>query len=73
VTDDHKYAPAPTPANLEDVRRAAAQGQFLREHADLISPFAYSLTERTRRSFGRLLRSWGETTARIARQEGRLL
>lgn len=62
------YESAASTQEMDAIHRAAAQGDFLREHADLIVPELFPLHERTRRSFTRLLRGWGECGVRIDNQ-----
>lgn len=45
--------------------RLAAQRLFLDQHADLIAPELFPQPERVKRSFGRLLRAWGECSVRL--------
>jgi hypothetical protein len=59
-----KHGPDPGPVNHEALRRAAAQGQFLNEHMDLIVPWRFPREVHVQRYFARLLRSWGEAAAR---------
>ena len=57
---DNRYEPAPPPVDMARLRQIAQQGQFLREHADLISPWAFHPNERLKRHHARGLRNWGE-------------
>lgn len=65
-----QYVPAPPPADMEAVKRAAAQGQFLKEHLDLIIPFRFTVPQHVARRQGRLLRAWGEATVKMRNQRG---
>lgn len=56
MTDAH--VPAPALADLEAMKRAAAQRQFLWEHHDLISPWCFPLPIRTQLAMTRLVRGW---------------
>ena len=59
------YEPDPGQEVIRQRNRVAAQMLFIDQHADLIAPLAYPHNERVRRSFARLLRSWGECSVRL--------
>lgn len=67
MSDDKKYVPDPGAPSMEQMRKAAALGDFLRANDDLISPWKYTLVGFMARKVGRLNRDWGETTARLQR------
>jgi hypothetical protein len=59
------YEPDPGQEEIIRRNRLSAQRLFLDQHADLMAPLAYPQPERVRRSFARLLRSWGECSVRL--------
>ena len=68
-TPEPQYAPAPPSVDMEVIRVRAAQGQFLREYADCISPWAFHPNERLKRAMARSVRTWGEVTMRLQREK----
>lgn len=52
------HVPDPGPTDMEAMKRVAAQGIFLREHIDLISPWRFPLPVRIQLQMGRLVKGW---------------
>lgn len=71
MTEDKKYEPAAASVDMEAIRIRAAQGQFLRGHADLISPWLFHPNVRVQRLAGRTARNWGEATVKAMNEKAR--
>lgn len=60
------HAPDPGLTDMEAFLDAAAQGEFLRVHGDLISPWRFPLPTRVQMAMGRLVAGWRDCVEKAA-------